>query len=81
MEPATALWRAVILRAIDDAVGRIDTSCLSDDEEGRDEIMRAAQNWIAEAGEGFRLICDAAGLNPDYTRRIVLRQINQERVA
>ena len=73
MEPETALWRAVVLRAIEDAAGRIEANCLRLDSSFEEEA-RTAQEWIREAGEGFRLVCDAAGLNPDYTRRAALKQ-------
>lgn len=68
MEAETALWRAVVLRAMKDAAGLIDTSHVKT-ERAIENVIRYAQGWFRGNSEGFQIICDVAGLDPDYVRR------------
>ena len=71
LEPEIALWRAVVLRAMKDASGLIDTSHVKT-QKAIENVIRNAQGWFRGNSEGFRLICDAAGFDPDYVRRKAL---------
>ncbi len=67
LDPETALWRAVVLRAMKDAAGLIDTSHVKT-QKAIENVIRNAQGWFRGNSEGFRSICDAAGFDPDYVR-------------
>jgi hypothetical protein len=68
----TALWRAVILRAMRDAAGEVETSNLKRD--AQLIAVRIAQGWFRRADEGFQTICDYAGLNAQCVRRAAMAQ-------
>jgi len=72
VNPETALWRAVVLRAMRDAAGDVETSNLK--RESRLIAVRIAQGWFRRADEGFQAICDAAGLNAQCVRRAAMAQ-------
>lgn len=72
LDPETALWRAVVLRAMRDAAGDIETSNLK--RESRLVAVRIAQGWFRRADEGFQAICDAASLNAQCVRRAAMAQ-------
>ena len=70
MSPETALWRAVILRAMRDAAGDVETSNLKRD--AQLIAVRIAQGWFRRADEGFQTICDLAGLDAYCVRRAAM---------
>ena len=57
------LWRHVLAVAIRDALGDVDGV---PNQRERDDAIEDARLWIAEGGEDFRLVCELAGLDPDY---------------
>lgn len=54
--PQVALWRAVILQAMRDAVG------------GKTHAA-AARAWLEKDSRYFRFVCGNADLDPDWVRR------------
>lgn len=56
------LWRAVLLQQIQDAKSQ------SRDEE-RHFDRHTARHWIFENRRDFAIVCELAGLDPDYVRR------------
>lgn len=70
VSPETALWRAVILRAMRDAAGDVETSNLKRD--AQLIPVRIAQGWFRRADEGFQTICDLAGLDAYCVRRAAM---------
>ena len=63
--PETALWLAVIFRALRDSTSTIYGS------ETRMERERA-RNWLLAGGQDFVEVCHLANLDPGYVRRRVL---------
>lgn len=61
------LWRAVLLRAIRDAIGEF---------ESKHPLNKAkqviAQQWFYEADHDFVSVCNYAGLEPEYVQFSVL---------
>lgn len=58
-----ALWRAVILQAMLDAVTR---SRKPEAEHTRGQ----ARKWLASRSRDFALVCDLGGMEPSYVRRM-----------
>ena len=71
----TALWRAVIDRALNDARGQM----AEIPPEGRDRHCAAALVWFQYARQNFRQVCEFAGLDPDWVRSAALEKINGEK--
>ena len=63
-----AIWRAVILQALEDAVNR------SPKTQHRYEKEQALR-WLTERNPDFVLVCDYAGWDPDYVRRKVKKAL------
>ena len=68
------LWCAVIGRALEDAIGNVGgvTGLVA-----RDRAVQEARHWFYQNDEDFRMVCDAAGYDPDLLRRRVLRIISK----
>lgn len=72
MEPETALWRAVILRAMDDAAGIVESSNIK--AASVESVIRNAQGWFRGNSEGFQAICDVAGLESSSVRKAAFKR-------
>ena len=68
----TALWRAVIDRAKNDACDQIGDGTTKD----RVRWRATARSWFQNAGRDFHRVCDLAGLHPDWVRAKALQDIN-----
>lgn len=66
--PEMSLWNAVIVRAIEDAIGN---HYAGDYGFNRD----LAINWLERGGKDFRNVCEYAGLQPDYVQRIYRKKV------
>jgi hypothetical protein len=66
MSPEVALWNAVILRAIDDAIAPVTSNTRNRDE---------ARAWLTRPNQHFNDVCDLAGHNPKRVRLNALRVI------
>lgn len=66
-QPETSLWRAVLARAIKDAIG---TDYCS--ERHRGISQKRANNWFYYADEDFKKVCEFAGLDPENVQFSVL---------
>ena len=66
------LWCAVIGRALEDAIGNVGgvTGVVA-----RQRAVEEARHWFFQNDEDFRMVCDAAGYDPDLLLRRVLRII------
>lgn len=61
-----ALWRAVVDRAfLDAALVPAEGRRGNEDRRHRD----TARQWLSGNSQDFRIICDAADIDPDYVRR------------
>lgn len=69
-----ALNRAIILRAILDAIGQVDD--VIDPTEVR-VAKSAARAWFRYAPEEFKTVCDCAGLNWEAVRAVALRRMKE----
>lgn len=57
--PCVALWRAVINRAMEDAVLK----------DPRSMDCKTARSWFEHADLSFRLVCELADIRPEYVIR------------
>ncbi|HEX6978871.1 MAG TPA: hypothetical protein VF342_06190 [Alphaproteobacteria bacterium] len=64
------LWCAVIIRALEDALGN--PTSISD-AMARARAIEEARHWFFSNDADFRLACHAAGYEPDVLRRRVMR--------
>lgn len=64
------LWCAVIIRALEDALGN--PTSISD-AMARARAIEEARHWFLSNDADFRLACHAAGYEPDVLRRRVMR--------
>lgn len=60
LSPERRMWQSVIEQAFSDAM-RPDPKNQNDLRE-----KRIAANWIRSCGPDFRLVCDLAGMDPDF---------------
>lgn len=65
--PEQRLFRAVICEAIRDAI-----SVPTERPDNRDVVKSRARTWFERGGADFRMVCEAAGLNPDHVRTEML---------
>lgn len=63
MESEQALWRAVIMQAIEDLFS------------GKRQESRNAFQWIFENNSDFRNVCDYADIDPMSLRQCILGKI------
>lgn len=63
-----SLWRAVIAQALLDAAS---DSSTPENLHAREEALR----WLNGNDADFRRVCDCAGLDPDYVRRMTKRAL------
>lgn len=63
-----ALWRAVIVQALMDAAC---TSAKTEAKHAREEAL----HWLTSMSADFRLVCDRAGLDAHYVRRVVKKAL------
>jgi hypothetical protein len=75
MSGEQSLWRAVVLRALDDACGFV----ADPDANRRDKerIVACARLWFERGGGDFREVCLLAGLDPGRVRRGALAWIGR----
>lgn len=77
--PERTLWRAVVERAILDALGH----CTDEREISAQRVVRTrAQTWLTDNGADFRKVCDYAGLDPARVRQeaaSILRDASKRR--
>jgi hypothetical protein len=64
------LWCAVIGRALEDAVGNPGGAAGA---VARHRAIEESRRWFLSNDPDFRLVCDAAGYDPDVLRHRVLR--------
>jgi len=66
-EHDAALWRAVIVQAMDDATG---ADYANGNDFARDSNFEKpiARAWLTADGDDFRFVCDLAGVEPDQVR-------------
>lgn len=64
------LWCAVIGRALEDARGN---PAATGSAVARHRVIEESRRWFLSNDPGFRLVCDAAGYDPDVLRHRVLR--------
>jgi len=70
----TALWRAVVLQAFQDATFGLHGAKSSRRKRRRPSAegrvhARAARSWLLGNGRDFRRVCDLAGLEPEAVQR------------
>ncbi|MEO5378778.1 MAG: hypothetical protein H7832_13500 [Magnetococcus sp. DMHC-6] len=63
--PENRLWETVLIRAIQDALGR----------ENAIHTIKA-RNWFRENGNNFKMVCDLADVDSDHIRNIMLAKFN-----
>lgn len=83
LDECRAVWLAVIERAVLDARWNPDKV----DKESRSggiphtQMVNArgdALRWLRGNTEGFRFVCEAAGLNPAYVKRLAIEQFGED---
>lgn len=67
MTPERNLWAAVLAQAIDDATGG---KLAYGEPKDRDH----ARAWIESGCKDYRMVCDGAGVDPDWVRYHALRR-------
>ena len=67
-----ALWAAVITQALMDALHRPTTA------EAK-YFKHEATIWLTESSRDFRMVCECAGFDPDYVRRMAKRALSSPR--
>lgn len=72
------LWRAVILRAVMDGLGRgsIDKGLYR--AEHLERAQREAHAWLTRADRDMQHVCALAGFDPDAVRDAYLRALGQQ---
>lgn len=63
-----AIWRAVILQMLEDATCH---SRKQQDVHNREQAL----HWLNSSSHDFQMVCDFAGLNPDYVRKQVKKAL------
>jgi hypothetical protein len=64
--PEQALWRAVLLQMITDALSNSQKIDLI-------RYRRDARHWLLRSSRDFRLVCDYAGYNPDWLQQQIIQ--------
>jgi hypothetical protein len=72
--PERQLWRAVISRALQDALN--DVATISSVPQ-REQICSDARRWFVANTHDFQAACNAAGYDPSAVRQRVLRLIGE----
>lgn len=75
--PERALWAAVVLQALADAMGGavMPGAQLIDEDGRRIDPQADARAWILGAGDNFQAACDLAGIDADAIRSYGARWI------
>jgi len=74
LPPESNLWLAVLQRAVDDAMG---IRLLEAGERTREYTIATAQAWFWGGRDGYRAICEAAGVDADELRQSVMREVGE----
>ncbi len=65
-----ALWRAIILQALEDAA--------SNSKKSKEQYFKTqAIHWLNHGGQDFVEVCDYAGLDPDYARKQIKKALSR----
>lgn len=64
--PEQALWRAVILQMITDAIS-------NSQKPDNKRFRRDARHWLTRHSRDFRIVCEHAGYNPDWLQQEINR--------
>lgn len=65
-----ALWRAVILQALEDAVSN---SCKTNEKYHKTQAL----HWLEGTSKDFLLVCDYAGLSPEYVKKKIKHALSR----
>src|SRR6185437_12231003 len=74
-EPEEALWRHVIMQAIDDATKPLTETQMKRNTDRLDRVR--AREWLLGDSERFRLACEMAGANIQQVRALARKLIEQ----
>ena len=73
--PEDALWRNVILQAIEDATWPLPAVCETTFSKNMGRIREQAREWVAQQGKDFHAVCSLAGLEASRVHTFAMEKI------
>jgi hypothetical protein len=75
--PEDALWRNVILQAIEDATWPLPATCETTFSKNMARIREQAREWVAQQGKDFHAVCSLAGLEASRVHTFAMERIRK----